>query len=150
MLSELCRELRNWFDKGQPHILGSFEISDGKITDTKFTDAIKATQYFRIVGSVFNDGVYQYTDDLTLTDEVFVGSIWLMAIPKEVLDLSEEIAAWIDKYGGIDSAAMSPFSSESFGGYSYTKAQGYASAGGGMLNTWQTTFAARLNQWRKL
>lgn len=130
--------------------MGSFEIADGKITDTNFTDAIKTNQYFRIVGSVFNDGVYQYTDNLTLTDEVFVGSIWLMAIPKEVLDLSEEIAAWINKYGGVDSAAMSPFSSESFGGYSYTKAQGSTSAGGGTSSTWQTTFAARLNQWRKL
>lgn len=143
MLSELCQELRNWFDRGQPRIGGAFEISGGRVTDVDFTEKIQNGQYFRIIGSVFNDGVYKYTDNLTLVDEVFVGSIWLMAVPKEVVDLSNEIDTWVTNYG---SAVNSPYTSESFGGYSYTKA---ANASGGNIS-WQSTFASRLNKWRKL
>lgn len=146
MLSNLCKELRNWFDRGQPRIYGSFTIEGGRITDEDFTSVIQANQYFRIIGSVFNDGVYKYTDDLILTDELFVGSIWLMAIPKDVIDLASEIQAWIDKYG---EAVNSPYQSESFGGYSYTKASGGAS-GSGSNPTWQSVFASRLNLWRKI
>lgn len=149
MLSELCQELKNWFDRGQPRIHGAFEISGGKITDTDFIDVIKPNQYFRINGSVFNDGVYKYTDDLMLTDELFVGSIWLMAIPKEVIALSDEIDAWQAKYGAADSIAMSPFNSESFGGYSYSKSAG-GSSDGSNANTWQAAFSSRLNMWRKI
>lgn len=149
MLSELCQELKNWFDRGQPRIHGAFEISGGKIIDTDFTDVIKPNQYFRIIGSVFNDGVYKYTDDLMLTDELFVGSVWLMAIPKEVIALSDEIDSWQAKYGAADSTAMSPFNSESFGGYSYSKSTG-GSSNGSNANTWQAAFSSRLNMWRKI
>lgn len=144
MLSELCQELRNWFDRGQPRIHGAFEISDGKITDADFTDVIQNNQYFRIVGSVFNDGVYKYTDDLVLTDELFVGAVWLMAIPKEVIDLSKEIDDWIDKYG---ESVNSPYQSESFGGYSYTKSPGGSGSG---MTSWQSVFSSKLNKWRKI
>ena len=146
MLSNLCQELRNWFDRGQPRIHGAFEIQDGKIVDTAFTDVIQTNQYFRIVGSVFNDGVYKYTNDLALTDELFVGSVWLMAVPKAVIDLSAEIDDWISKYGD---SANSPYSSESFGGYSYSKSSGSAS-GGSSNPTWQSVFASQLNKWRKI
>ena len=147
MISELCRELRNWFDRDQPHLHGAFEIKNGTIQDKDFTDIIKNNQYFRITGSIFNDGVYQYTDKLVLTDELFVGSVNLMAIPKEVLDLSAEIDSWKEKYANLDSEAMSPFNSESFGGYSYSKSSG----GSGVdSSSWQGVFASRLSKWRKI
>lgn len=146
MLSELCQELKNWFDRGQPRIHGAFEIADGKIIDTDFTDVIKQNQYFRIIGSVFNDGVYKYTDDLVLENELFVGSIWLMAVPKEIVDLSEEIDAWISKYS---ETVNSPYQSESFGGYSYSKSSG-SSGSSSSGPTWQSTFASQLNKWRKI
>ena len=146
MLSELCQELKNWFDRGQPRLHGSFEISDGKIVDSDFTDVIKDNQYFRIAGSVFNDGVYKYTNDLVLEDELFVGSIGLMAIPKEVIALSDEIDAWVEKYG---ESVSSPYSSESFGGYSYSKAS--AGSNSNASNpSWQSVFASKLNLWRKI
>jgi hypothetical protein len=85
---------------------------------------------------------------LELKDEVFEGSLWLMAIPQAFLDLVEEIDAWQKKNGAVDSAAMSPFNSESFGGYSYSK--GVGSSGGGLATTWQAAYAARLNAWRKI
>lgn len=143
MLNEICQELKNWFDNGQPRIYGAFEISGGHIVDTDFLEKIKTNQYFRIVGSTFNDGVYKYADSLVLTDEVFVGSVWLMAVPKEVVDLATEVSQWITKY---DDTLTTPYSSESFGGYSYTKAT--AASGGNV--SWQSVFASKLNKWRKL
>lgn len=149
MLSELCKELRNWFDRDQPHFHGTTTIEGGRITDRDFLDAIKTNQYFRIQGSVFNDGVYKNDDKLELTDEIFVGSVALMAVPKDVLQLSADIDAWIAKYGGVDSEAMSPFNSESFGGYSYSKS-GSGANGSGMGASWKSAFASRLNNWRKI
>lgn len=150
MISELCKELRNWFDRDQPHLHGAFEIKNGVIQDEDFTDIIKTNQYFRITGSIFNDGVYQYNDELELTDELFVGSVNLMAIPSEVLSLSEDIDAWKEKYLNLDSEAMSPFNSESFGGYSYSKSGAGGSDSGFGSSTWQGVFASRLNKWRKI
>lgn len=151
MLSSLCHELKNWFDRNQPKIYGTFEISSGRIIKPEFITKIQNNQYFRIVGSVFNDGVYKYTPDLELTDEIFNGSIWLMAVPKEVIDLSTEIQEWVDKYLTIDGEAMSPFQSESFGGYSYSKASGGSSgSSANSLPSWQSAFASRLNKWRKI
>lgn len=147
MLSEICQELKNWFDRDQPRLYGAFEISGGKLIDDDFVGVIKENQYFRIIGSVFNDGVYKYTEELELTDELFVGSIWLMAIPKEVIALSEEIDAWLQEYGGV---LNTPYSSESFGGYSYTKASGSGSGGSSANPSWQSIFGSKLNKWRKI
>jgi hypothetical protein len=151
MLSELCRELKNWFDRGQPRLIGDFEIAEGRITSNLFNSKIQNGQYFRIIGSVFNDGVHCFNEQLSLKDETFHGALWLMAVPQEILDLSDEIDAWIAKYATIDSAAMSPFNSESFGGYSYSK--GSVSGSNGVTynpGAWQSVFANRLNRWRKI
>lgn len=142
MLSELCQELKNWFDRGQPRLHGAFEISGGKIVDSDFTSIIQNEQYFRIIGSVFNDGVHREGDKLI--DEMFVGSIWLMAVPRDVMLLANEIESWNEKYS---ESVNSPFSSESFGGYSYTKAGGNASSSN---PSWQSVFATKLNKWRKI
>ena len=147
MLSELCQEIRNWFDRNQPKIREEFEIQDGRITNESFTDIIQDGQYFRIIGSVFNDGVHKYDNSLSLIDESFDGTIWLMAVPPAVISLSNEIDSWIAKYGeGVNS----PYSSESFGGYSYTKATRTGSGSGTTNPTWQSVFASKLNLWRKV
>jgi len=149
MLNELCKELNNWFEKLV--IVGDIRIADGKIKNPKFLSVIQENQYFRIIGSVFNDGVYQYTDELNLVDEEYHGGLWTMAIPKDVIDLATDIKNWCDKYAGVDSVAMSPFNSESFGGYSYSKSTGGSSSGGvDAPSSWQSVFANRLKHWRKL
>lgn len=143
MLTELCNELKNWWELKR--YSGDFTITDGGIdlTDTDIADG----QYFRIIGSVFNDGVHQHPAT-ELTDEEFDGAVCLLAIPQEILDLADSIDAWRDKYEGVDSVNMSPFTSETLGGYSYTKAAGGSSAGAG--GTWQSVFASSLNRWRKI
>lgn len=140
MLTDLCQELKNWF---QSEILyGTFTITDGEI----LSDKPQVGQYIRICGSTFNDGVYQYGSH-GLTDETFTGSVWLMCVPQAVVDLSERMTEWMNKYGGADSAALSPFVSESFGGYSYSKG---ATGDGGSTASWRSVFASELNRWRKI
>ena len=145
MLTELCNELRNWWE--MKRFSGDFTITDGGIdlTETGIADG----QHFRIIGSVFNDGVHKYpaTD---LDDEVFNGVVCLLAIPKEVIDLAESIDEWRGKYENVTSANMSPFTSESLGGYSYSKGSGAGSGSGGSGSTWQSVFASALNRWRKI
>jgi len=153
ILDEICRELNNWFDENPKNgsnnrFFGSFIINEGTL-DLSEID-IKNGQYFRIVGSTFNDGVYRYPAS-GLTDEEFFGAIWLMAVPPSVIALAGEIEAWQDKYGGVDSVAMSPFTSESFGGYSYSKGNRSSGSGANLTSgTWQGVFASRLNKWRKI
>lgn len=140
MLEQICAFIHNFFYGDR--YAGTFTIENGVLT----VDGLIDGQYFRICGSRLNDGVYRYGVD-QLTDETFTGVVWDMRPPKSFLTLVEEIEAWQQKYG---EAVKSPYSSESFNGYSYTKAQGYASAGGGMLGTWQNIFGSQLNHWRKL
>lgn len=156
MLTEICQYLRNWFNRkpdggDYPKYNATFIVSDGGIA---FEDGsglpLLEGQHFRILGSVLNEGVYRHPAT-GLKDETFTGAVWAMAVPPEVLTLAEEIGAWQSKYGGSDSTAMSPYSSESFGGYSYTKGSGTANADGTSgTTTWQSTFAARLAPWRKI
>lgn len=138
MLTEICAELRNWFVVPNGVHIQTYTISGGSIAQLDF---LQEGQYFRIVGSVFNDGVYQYPAP-DLTDEVFHGAVWAMAVPPTLIALSTEI----EEYNKSDAGKASPYTSESFGGYSYTKA---TDANGAPIS-WQEAFASRLNQWRKL
>ena len=137
MLTEVCAELRNYFVKDIHN--GTFEIVGGKITPLDF---IQENQYFRIVGSVFNDEVYKNTADLELTNEVFCGAVWSMAVPPSVVDLAAEIK----KYNESDEAKPSAYQSESFGGYSYSK----ATDSNGVPLDWKKVFANRLNKYRRI
>ena len=144
MLTELCQELRNWFDLDRKY--GTFTISGGTLT----ADFLVTGQYYRIMGSIFNDGVHQYGDNTdVLVDETFEGQVWAMGVPQAVINLATEIDAWRAKYETADSQAMSPFMSESFGGYSYSKGSSYSDSGNGN-GGWVSSFASRLNRWRKL
>lgn len=143
MLTELCQELNNWFEREKRS--GSFRIANGMLE----ADFLLPGQYFRVMGSLFNDGVHQYGNDF-LNDEDFTGSVWSLAIPVAVIKLSEDIDAWRAKYEAPDSSAMSPYMSESFGGYSYSKGSTFSGTGTGGAPSWRTSFASRLNAWRKL
>lgn len=137
MLSELCKELNNWFCTKK--YFDTYTIEDGILVIPE----LQSGQYYRICGSVFNDGVHKY-GEADLKDETFNGAVWAMAIPEEVIALSEEIDEWKAKYETAEN--MSPYQSESFGGYSYTKASG---ASGGTA-TWQDVFGSKLNNYRRI
>lgn len=153
MLTELCSHLRNYFlrDYNNPDAYihhGTFVVSGGQIQTLSF---LKPGQYFRIIGSVFNDGVWQYRPDGGsdgLTDEEFDGTIWAMFIPPAFISLAGEIDAW--NTANAD-ALSSPYESESFGGYSYTRRRG-TTAGGTSADSygWEDQFASRLAPYRRL
>ncbi len=136
MLNEVCAEIRNYFVKDIHN--GKFEIVDGKIAPLDF---LQKGQYFRIIGSVFNDGVYKYPAS-GLTDEIFCGAVWEMAVPPAVISLTEEIKAFNES----DAGKPSSYTSESFGGYSYSK----ATESNGAPISWQKVFASKLNKYRRI
>lgn len=150
---EVCLEVKNFFLRdGADNIhSGTYTIVDGVIAPLNY---LIVGQYFRIVGSVLNDGVYQYTGDpiSDLKPETFKGSIWAMYVPPDFIKLCEEIDAWQTAYGTASSKNMSPFQSESIAGvYNYSKASGGSSSGGeSSVQTWQSVYKSRLNKWRRL
>ena len=135
MLAKLLAELNNWFivPDGIHHDI--FTVEGGALALPFLQDG----QYFRVLGSVFNDGLYQYPF-ADLTDETFEGTVWALAVPKAVVELSDSIAAWQEQNG-----SNGPYTSESFDGYSYTK----ATTSKGKPLTWHEAFASDMKEWRK-
>jgi hypothetical protein len=141
VLENVLIHLKNWFVIPRGVHEGIYAIKNGNL-DLPF---LQNGQYYRICGSIFNDGLHKYGDEADkLTDETFSGTVWALAIPKAVVEMAANIEEWQNKNG---EAAASPFASESFGGYSYTKATDAAT---GAQATWETVFRAQLNPYRKL
>lgn len=136
MLEAMLTHLHNWFPAKDGKHAGAFVIASGALSPDV---GLVSGQYYRIRGSVFNDGLHRIDGGEALTDEAFTGEVWALAIPKAVQDLAEEIAAWRESNPETDKT------SESFGGYSYSRGQ---SATGG-VGGWQAAFASRLNAWRR-
>lgn len=137
MLEKVLTYLGNWFETDRKR--GSFAIAGGSL-DLPY---MKDGQYYRIVGSVFNDGLHKHPE--FLMDEEFEGEVWPLAVPAVIIDLSEEIAEW---KADNAKALNSPYSSESFGGYSYTKPT--SNAAQGASDGWKQHFASELSGWMKL
>ena len=135
-LTNLCAELRNYFETKKR--FGTFTISGGSISPSDF---LQDGQYFRIVGSVFNDGVHRHPAH-DLTDETFDGAVWAMAVPPAVVELLQKI----QEFEAATANAPTAYTSESFGGYSYTK----ATDENGLPVGWRSVFKSELNRWRKL
>ena len=147
MIYELLQYLRNWFVYSKHY--GEFKIENGNIeanfdSGAEFSSlTILDGQYFRIIGSHLNDGVWKYpaTD---LADETFSGAVWVLSIPKAVVSIAEEIEQWQSKNGA---AAASPWQSESYSRGAYSRSKGSASDA---AVSWQNAFQGRLAPWRKI
>ena len=127
-LTEVCEYLNNYFWRSKRE--GTITISGGTINADYLQEGHQ----------------YPATD---LYDEVFEGSVWSMAVPQTVIDLASDITAWKAKYAGVNSPAMSPYNSESFSGYTYSKS-GSGTPGSGSNVSWQDVFQARLAPYRRL
>ena len=147
MLTEVCDFVHNYFEL-EVHE-GSFTISGGTIA----LDFLKTGQRFRIRGSALNDGIYTYSargiydDDgeegVSLQSETFNGTVTAMGVPANFLAMVSEIKSWCT----ANAATLnSPYNSEAFGGYSYSKS---GSVTGGSF-TWRDQFRARLSAYRKI
>lgn len=138
MLEELLRALRNWFVRDKA--TGRIRVEGGALVPPEGL-ALADGQYIRVTGSVFNDGLHRWPCT-GMADEEFVGTVWALAVPRAVVDLADEIEAWQTEHA---EELDSPYASESFGGYSYTRV-----GGDGSPITWRQQFKARLDPWRKL
>ena len=139
-MKEICDYIHNYFEKET--IEGSFTIAGGTLEAV----TILENQYYRVQGSIFNDGIYKAPAS-NLTDETFEGVITLMAVPKDVLDVLTEATAWeIANQKVLDS----PYQSESFGGYSYSKGASQRKDGSQARTSWRDVFGDRLNAYRKI
>lgn len=145
MMDQICAHIHNYFTDPDDIRAGEYTISGGAIV----LPFLVPGQYFRILKSALNDGVYQYPAE-GLEDETFTGEIWPMKVPKAVREIAAEVEAWQAKYGA---AMASPYQAENvIGVYSYTKQGGNTSVNGVAADAggWQAAFKSRLNPWRKL
>ena len=136
MLEQVLRHLNNWFLVPDGIHSGEFTVQDGSIT----LPFLQTGQYFRVMGSVFNDGLHQHPEQ-DMTDETFDGAVWALSVPKSVISLADEITVWNEKNG-----TPGPYTSESFGGYSYSKATKASGVAGGGLDECKS----RRNTWRRI
>ena len=140
MLEEVLDYLNNWFECEARE--GQFSVSDNSMDLPCLQDG----QYFRVDGSVFNDGLHQYPVS-DMVNEEFKGTVTALAIPPAVVQVSKEIEAWQKKYG---EASRSPYQSESFGGYSYSKGGTTGGTGDTSSGGWKAAFKSQLKRWKKL
>ena len=171
MLTEICKYLRNWFCYSEAdQYVGDFVIRDGTLPlifldgvpytvhandgvvsndGYLFEAKIEKNPYIRIIGSRFYDGVWKYdTGGFTgLVDEEFHGAVWVLSIPPAIIALDEGISNWCEANAD---AINSPYQSESFNGYSYTRASRNGSGSGSAVSGWQDVFAGRLKRWKKV
>ena len=126
MLEAILNHLHNWFLIPGAARCGTFEVASGTLE----VDFLQYDQYYRIEGSVFNDGLHQ-NPGADMKDEVFNGTVYPMAVPAAVIKLSERIEKWCEDNPESDKI------SESFGGYSYSRGtDGNGTVSGG----WQMAF----------
>lgn len=168
MLTEICQYLHNFFDykryigeikviSGEDGLYPSDELHPGdeinpsadipvKIYCNGKQIEIEEGQYFALFRDKYLLGVYQEGDDLP--DKNFSGAVWLMDLPEAILKANQWADDWMKANGGVDNAASSPFQSESFGGYSYSKSSGNGKIGGSIFD--QAVFVGMLAPYRKL
>ena len=139
MIESVMREVNNYFESDA--YIGHFIINNDSLIGV--TD-LKNGQYYRITGSMFNDGVFQFGQESGLINEEFDGIIYGLRVPRAFVSLVNEISAWDNKYGNL---VNSPYSSESYsnGSYSYTMSESGSNTRG-----WKSKFSAELNKWRKV
>lgn len=139
-LKEICDYLKNYFIADVYE--RTFTVVNNEI-DLNNTN-IQEGQFFLVEDSVFNDGLYQYPC-ASLQDEQFKGAVTTLRIPSDIIQIAKESIKWEE-----DNAKTlnSPLQSESFGGYSYTKASSQISSTGQF--TWKDAFIDRLRGYKKL
>lgn len=149
VLEQVLSHIHNWFVYDELDVRCSIE--GGSLPASV---SIPEGAWYRIQGSLFNDGLHQHPAD-DLTDETFDGKVTICAIPRVLLSVVDEITDYIDAMNESDAAVReAKFQSESFGGYTYSlKGDSRAnSASGGVsgLTGWQAAFRSDLNPFRRI
>lgn len=163
-IESICAETHNYFESDK--VIADYAIENGLISLPFLSEG----QFFRIVGSKFNDGVYIYAEKYIIRDaswndvlndnedwQEITDGIWGNLKHSELVDESFHGAIWpmnipralinlakeIHEYNNSDAAKVSPYTSENISGhYSYTKASAAD-------NAWQNVFMPKLRRYRK-
>lgn len=163
-IESLCAEVHNYFETSKE--INDYTIENGIIS----LPFLVPGQFFRIVGSKFNDGVYIYGDGFLIREATWedirednpnwnalTENTWGNLKHYELIDEEFHGAVWpmavprafialgkeVSEYLASDAAKESPYISESLGGnYSYTK-------GKVTDNAWNNVFSSKLRRWRK-
>lgn len=147
LIKEVCDYIHNYFIVDT--VESNFVIKNHVLQNNDLLELYE-NQYFIIEGSIFNDGLYKYTEDVELSDlvdEEFYGTIKELAIPRDVLKIIGDIDAW--NTNNADTL-NSPFQSESFGGYSYSKGNSTTANGKNRSYSWKDVFGSKLYPYRKI
>lgn len=154
-LEQVLAHIHNWFTRETLSLTGC-EVVGGQLP-ASVAEAVPSGAWYRIEGSYLNDGLHLRGEgDEGLTDEEFDGTLTVLAVPKALLAVVDEIQDWVDATAEARSkAAASPYQSESFGGYTYSMRSDLTggssgSSGGGGLTGWQAAFKSDLNPYRRL
>lgn len=142
MLEEVFDYLKN--DFRVKRIDGDFHVTNGLLMMPGDVRPLPG-QCIRIFGSTFNDGVHIWDDD-SLTNESWNGTVWLLAPPTELIQLVGKIAQDVEASRQAQLSSVGPLKSESFDGYSYTR----ATRADGTLMDWRDVYRDQLARWRKL
>lgn len=173
MLEQVLSYLNNWFVRYA--YTGDVTVGeDGAVLAPSEAAAIlQPGRWYRILDSDFHDGVYQVPEEQAgepeeepeeeeeekaetaeeeneieepeeIKSETFPCTLWVLGVPSSLLTILAEMEDWQTKYGGI---MNSPYQSESFGGYSYSKS-GSSSSAGGTATVW-TQFADALAPYKR-
>ncbi|MGL5646712.1 MAG: hypothetical protein ACRDDY_02580 [Clostridium sp.] len=131
------------------HFYLFFENADFEITSGYILVKGKyiVGQYIKIKGSLLNDGVYK-VDRIEenkvfingLVDESFNGTVFQLGIPRDLIKLEEEIKEFNTNNKPTN------VTSESFGGYSYSKATG----SNGVPLDWTRVFSNSLKPYKRM
>lgn len=139
MLEAVLNSLHNWFIIPGAARCGTFEVASGTLD----ADFLQIDQYYRVEGSVFNDGLHQHPGS-DMQDEEFTGVVYPMAVPRAVIELANEIKAWCESNPETDKI------SESFDGYSYTRVGNGQNSSAVSVSRWEAAFAGRMRPWKKV
>jgi hypothetical protein len=135
VIDAVMKHINNYF------VVDSHDVELNVVNGSADLPFLQEGQYYLIAGSVFNNGVHVYGNG-GLTEETPVSvTVYSLAPPKAFLDVVDEITAYQEKNQDVTG-----YTSESFGGYSYSKGTGTNGAPIG----WKEVFSSKLNDWRKL
>lgn len=145
LLEEVLEHIHNWFVRDSSMFSG-VSVEGGSLP-SEISEYVSGKRFYRIQGSYLNDGLHSTDDDSLQDEDLEDVRVSLLAIPKPLLLIVDEIEEWNRKYADV---ASGPYFSEEFGGYKY-QVRGFSSYGvsGSPLSGWRLAFANRLNPWRR-
>lgn len=139
--AEVLNSINNHFEQSPAR--GSFVVEGGTLSAVQGElPTLAAGQYYLVQGSVLNDGLHQQGAEDLADEAAWDGEIVPCAVPRDLLDVIQEIA----DYREVNGVAAGPYQSESFDGYSYSR----GTDAEGKAIDWRSAFRNQLNRWRKL